>query len=675
MKLINIILICAMLLACISSVDAAGTTRLSQVKQPGDTDFNFGDHNITVARINGTLASDLANQTYLDSNDTALALAITGKLDEDGENLLSNVLNKSSTTYANETAINVSISNLGAGQVWQNTSLTNNGLAHTAINSSKANMLNGVLNKTGGTMSGDIAMGAYNITGAGNVNATAVYSGGELQRNQTMPYTTLVDINGGYVIVSDSDGDWIYTGTAISEDEAAIRYAMSQNGVTQLSDDTFYASNLNISIYSSLRGMGKQRSVITQNANLPVINIKDQVYYTSFSDLSFKSNLIYSEPAIHIDPGTTGNTGMHSFDRVYFRDFAAPAIDANSFNWGLAIRDCAFIYCGSATKGAIDLGASAAYSHPTTNVEITKCLFEPNMYADIVLRDSVTGVQISHSWFEGHLVDTVNQPMTAHILFNLSISGGIRDINIHDNDLVDTATATCTLISSLPGTLATEIMYRINIHDNSLVTVANRAGMNLTGLCYSEIHHNHVWGPDVAMYAIRILQHSVAVDVSNNIIEGGGVLVNDGYGYIHDNTITKGRVVLQYADSDTKVSNNQLLETHSSVVTSNSAASVYVVDNRILGTISCDANTILARNVGTGCKTENSGASSVLSGQDHVHVTHGLVSTPIADKIRITPKENFHGMYWWVDTIGATEFLVNLNGTAPEDLDFGWSIN
>lgn len=57
---------------------------------------------------------------------------------------------------------------------------------------------------------------------------------------------------------------------------------------------------------------------------------------------------------------------------------------------------------------------------------------------------------------------------------------------------------------------------------------------------------------------------------------------------------------------------------------------------------------------------ENSGSSAIVSGQTHVHVPHGLVSTP--SKIRITPTAKSTAdptFYIWVNTIGAAEFIVN----------------
>jgi hypothetical protein len=66
-----------------------------------------------------------------------------------------------------------------------------------------------------------------------------------------------------------------------------------------------------------------------------------------------------------------------------------------------------------------------------------------------------------------------------------------------------------------------------------------------------------------------------------------------------------------------------------------------------------------------GYVTENNGASAIASGQTHVHVTHGLgsaTSTATPTKVRIMPTAKSTAdptFYVWVDTIGATEFIVN----------------
>ncbi len=86
-----------------------------------------------------------------------------------------------------------------------------------------------------------------------------------------------------------------------------------------------------------------------------------------------------------------------------------------------------------------------------------------------------------------------------------------------------------------------------------------------------------------------------------------------------------------------------------------------------------DSNLIIESELGSYI-TKSSGATSVLSGANHKDVAHGLAITPAAETIHPVPKEDFHGHDYWISSTNSTHFVLTLNGTAPEDLDFGWSI-
>jgi hypothetical protein len=76
-----------------------------------------------------------------------------------------------------------------------------------------------------------------------------------------------------------------------------------------------------------------------------------------------------------------------------------------------------------------------------------------------------------------------------------------------------------------------------------------------------------------------------------------------------------------------------------------------------------------------GFVTENSGTATLLDGQNHVHVTHGLSYTPTAADITITftelPTNASTG--WYVGDITATEFQLHQNDPGASNLDFSWS--
>ncbi len=75
----------------------------------------------------------------------------------------------------------------------------------------------------------------------------------------------------------------------------------------------------------------------------------------------------------------------------------------------------------------------------------------------------------------------------------------------------------------------------------------------------------------------------------------------------------------------------------------------------------------------TGYVTENSGTATVDNGTTSIVVSHGLATTPT--RVQITPTENPTNAvtFWWVDTIGAVNFTINVNADpGASNLDFMW---
>ena len=74
---------------------------------------------------------------------------------------------------------------------------------------------------------------------------------------------------------------------------------------------------------------------------------------------------------------------------------------------------------------------------------------------------------------------------------------------------------------------------------------------------------------------------------------------------------------------------------------------------------------------------ENAGTGSVLSATTSIAVAHGLAVTPTIENISITFGEQADNDYgrWWVDTIGATTFTLNVSADpGASNLDFGWRV-
>ncbi len=83
------------------------------------------------------------------------------------------------------------------------------------------------------------------------------------------------------------------------------------------------------------------------------------------------------------------------------------------------------------------------------------------------------------------------------------------------------------------------------------------------------------------------------------------------------------------------------------------------------------ANVIARHNV--GYVTENSGASSIDSGQTTKVVAHGLGVTPTVINIAFREQGTSDFGRWWVDTIGATNFTLNVSADpGVSNLDFAW---
>jgi len=74
-----------------------------------------------------------------------------------------------------------------------------------------------------------------------------------------------------------------------------------------------------------------------------------------------------------------------------------------------------------------------------------------------------------------------------------------------------------------------------------------------------------------------------------------------------------------------------------------------------------------------GYITENSGTSSIDSGQTTKVVAHGLAAAPTIINIAFREQGTNDFGRWWVDTIGATNFTLNISADpGASNLDFAW---
>lgn len=83
---------------------------------------------------------------------------------------------------------------------------------------------------------------------------------------------------------------------------------------------------------------------------------------------------------------------------------------------------------------------------------------------------------------------------------------------------------------------------------------------------------------------------------------------------------------------------------------------------------------------GVICNTNNSnlkaeGTATLVSGNTSITVTHNLGFSVDAGQIQAQPIESLGtASYWWVDTITANAFTININASAGADVDFKWRL-
>lgn len=222
MKLINIILMASILMLVIAGSGMAAKTGPIEMRTGAGINFDGGNitslNNITFDAsgdpidVNGRTISDVGAPSS--GADVYRLQDSWGKFNDSGENLLYNVLNKSSTTYTNETAINSTVvANKQSGYVNEtaiNLTLTGK------LDDDGENLFTNVVNKT---MNSNLAAGGYKITGVGNgTSGQDVVTYSQLQSREPV----LAD---DYPTV-----------------EAAIDVAMNTSGIVQ-----FYAGNYTIS--------------------------------------------------------------------------------------------------------------------------------------------------------------------------------------------------------------------------------------------------------------------------------------------------------------------------------------------------------------------------------------------------------------------------------------------
>jgi hypothetical protein len=513
---------------------------------------------------------------------------------------------------------------------------------------------------TSQTFPTNLAMGSNDITGVGSATADEVYSGGELQRNQTQG-ATIVYIKNGRVIAENSTGYIIDSGIANSVDARVTESACDVGGKIDILPGYY--------LY--------EESVDLDN---------DETFVNGIGD---------------------GRAGYSSFITTT-GDFSAFTIHkGNQGVSGIGFLSC---FCGINVTPAI----------PTSYTKIVKNQFANTELYGIYLNASAGDI------YENSIVDNrfaqADRTAQSFIYIGTGATGHITDQDIDSNVFQG---------GSYSATKWVDIEYDHSIVLNSFrdnyfeeVDVTHPTLLYITGIgtlkAWGKFYNNVMLASgDASTRLIHVDSHHAGASFSgatfiDGILDGGRVDINTTNGELldvgFDNVWINSPVVLNQGAGSVSVFRRATF-TGCDLWTPITALTVgefqifggmhYDITLTLTGGSAGIGNQVYIRDLvpystypmstltitQTGnnvfdvenCPayiTESSGASSVLSGQSYKDVAHGLAAVPTAQQITITLKEDFHYRWPYVDNINATHFRVNLmNGTAPEDLDFGWSID
>ena len=197
----------------------------------------------------------------------------------------------------------------------------------------------------------------------------------------------------------------------------------------------------------------------------------------------------------------------------------------------------------------------------------------------------------------------------------------------------------------------------------------------------------HVTGVD--MFALTSHYMSVGVGINPVLIEGNhlrgttgsshGMVIYAADAVIINNTIEdspSGYIGLYVRANNITVQGNYIKNNYDGVYVYTGITGTRILDNYLTGNshsqIAFDSgtlvNTFLRNNI--GYKTENSGTTTVTTGQTTVDVTHSLGTTPT--RIQLTPTTDTAGKRYWVSAKGATTFTITIDSTHTSDILFDW---
>ena len=465
---------------------------------------------------------------------------------------------------------------------------------------------------------------------------------------------------------SKAQADWVCSG---ADDQVEIQVAIDAlpagGSSIVLSEGTFdIAAALVPASGLYLKGSGVN-TILSSSANTPIISIdgRQDVLIESMKLDGNQVGLVAGCRLISIENNSRITirdiVGVDAKeDGIYIGAHDTPSdhilVENVKFSggarWGVAITAGSEITIRKAELSANTLGG---------------LVVEPNSITDVI-RDITLNDIDCHNATSG---------ITIMFVIGSTVQYGVLldDIKCHDG-------AGITIKDAISVTVVNSKVYAITgsgiIIKNAMgVTIINSTVHSTTGEGISlerdvkdiSILNNNIYNN--ALRGIALTMLSETIDSSKILIQGNiiydhptasydGIRVAEGvklikYLQIVDNIIYNNRFGVSWGDG-----------TYTGVVFER---------NQLSGNVSgATFNAPGARN-NIGWKTENSGTATVLNTTTSIVVAHELAATPT--RIQITPRENPTNAvsFWWVDTVGTTNFTINVNADpGASNLDFDW---
>jgi len=256
------------------------------------------------------------------------------------------------------------------------------------------------------------------------------------------------------------------------------------------------------------------------------------------------------------------------------------------------------------------------------------------------------------------------------------------NVKINDNIIyhTDTSTTHAIFINTAKSTAG---LVSIRGNDITMDGTNGGDGIDVTIAYRFDISHNSIQNPKTNGITFT------ASTVGSGIVAFNDITSPGGRGFkatgLVESLITGNMVKDSFSDgfqlvncTKNTVTSNNIQDSGGWSITGGGTSDYnLVVSNTVQGGTSGEINTDLGANSivrnNLGHVTENSGTSSIDSGTTTKAVAHGLSGTPTVISIAFREQGTNDFGRWWVDTIGATNFTLNVSADpGASNLDFAW---